>query len=50
MTSKYDAIACIFGLLIFSAGLSLAWYPLGLIGGGAILMALSIFGPRVKAG
>jgi len=50
MTNKYDAAAFIVGLLIFSVGLSLAWYPLGPIGGGMVLMATSLFGPRVKVG
>lgn len=48
MTNRYDAVAFIFGLLIFSVGLSLAWYPLGPIGGGLVLMAVSVFGPRVN--
>lgn len=32
------------GLGLFGAGLWLAWPPLGFIGPGAILMAISIFG------
>lgn len=48
MSRKSEAIAFAIGLLLFSAGLSLAWYPLGPIGGGAVLMAVSLFGPRVS--
>lgn len=50
MANKYDAVAFMAGLVLFSVGLSLAWYPLGPIGGGLVLMATSIFGPRVKVG
>ncbi len=34
------------GLLVCCYGLWLAWPPLGWIGGGAVLMAVSLFGDR----
>jgi len=45
---KPELVAFAIGLLLFSIGLSLAWYPLGLIGGGAVLMAVSLFGDRAR--
>lgn len=48
MKTRADLIAFAVGLLLFSIGLSLAWYPLGPIGGGVVLMAVSLFGPRVS--
>jgi hypothetical protein len=41
---KLELAAFGIGLLLFSIGLSLIWFPLGLIGGGAVLMGVSMFG------
>ena len=43
---KLELIVFLLGLIFFSVGLSLAWLPAGLIGGGLVLMAISIFGSR----
>lgn len=32
------------GLVLFGVGLGLAWLPLGLLGPGCVLMAISLFG------
>lgn len=45
MKSKVDLIAFVAGLILFSAGLALAWLPLGLIGPGIVLMAAAVFDP-----
>jgi len=47
MNYRPELIAFAIGLFLFIIGLSLAWYPLGLIGGGAVLMGVSLFGDRV---
>ena len=39
-----DAVVFALGLMLFSAGLAMAWLPLGLIGPGVVLMAISVFG------
>ena len=36
------------GLLVFAVGLSLWYLPAGLIGAGAVLMAVTLFGSREK--
>ncbi len=36
------------GLLVFAAGLSLWYLPAGLIGGGAVLMAIALFGDKPR--
>ena len=41
-----DLIVFSVGLLLFSLGLALAWPPLGLIGPGAVLILISLFGNR----
>lgn len=46
MKTRPELVAFAVGLLLFCGGLSLAWAPLGLIGGGAVLMAVSLFGPK----
>lgn len=38
------------GLVLFAGGLWLAWPPLGLIGPGAVLMAISLFGGQAATG
>jgi uncharacterized membrane protein YiaA len=35
------------GLILFGVGLWLAWPPLGLIGPGVVLMAVTVLGPRM---
>ena len=44
MTYRPELIAFAIGQLLFCVGLSLAWFPLGLIGGGLVLMGVSLFG------
>lgn len=46
METRAELIAFTIGLLLFSVGLSLAWFPLGPIGAGAVLMGISLFGER----
>lgn len=49
ITAYPDGAAFVAGLVLFGLGLGLAWPPLGLIGTGAILMAVSVFGGGRKA-
>lgn len=44
LSSRPGFIAFLAGLLLFAAGLSWAWLPLGPIGAGLVLMAVSVFG------
>ena len=46
MKPTLDLVVFGAGLLLFAAGLSLAWLPLGPIGAGLVLMAVAAFGPR----
>lgn len=49
MSAKYaDAIAWLVGLVLFGVGLGLIYLPAGLIGSGAVIMAVALFGPRGK--
>lgn len=41
-----DLIAFVLGLLLFCAGLYAVWPPLAFIGGGAVLMGISLFGGK----
>lgn len=41
-----DLIVFTFGLLMFSAGLYAIWPPLAFIGGGVVLMGISLFGGK----
>ncbi len=44
LKTRVELLGFAAGLLLFCAGLGLAWPPLGLIGAGGMLMALSLFG------
>lgn len=44
LVRRAEALTFLAGLLLFAVGLSWAWLPLGPIGAGAILMAVSLFG------
>jgi hypothetical protein len=44
MKSRADLIGFAVGMVLFGIGLWLAWPPLGLIGPGAVLMGISLFG------
>lgn len=47
MTAKYaDAVAWLIGLILFGVGLGLIYLPAGLIGAGAVIMAVALFGPK----
>ena len=46
VSKRIELFTFLLGLMLFSVGLSLAWLPAGLIGGGLVLMAISIFGSR----
>lgn len=50
LVARINGWIFITGLVLFSAGLSWAWPPLGLIGAGVILMAGSLFGNAGKGG
>ena len=43
---RAELFVFVLGLALFSVGLAMAWLPAGLIGGGLVLMAISIFGSR----
>ena len=47
-THRAELIVFLLGLMVFSVGLSLAWPPLGLIGGGIVLMLITIINPGRK--
>lgn len=42
LAARANGVAFVSGLILFGVGLSLAWAPLGLIGVGAVLMAVSV--------
>ena len=44
LVRRAEALTFLAGLLLFAVGLSWAWLPLGPIGAGAILLAVSLFG------
>lgn len=44
LVARVDGWVFITGLVLFGFGLSWAWPPLGLIGAGLVLMAVSLFG------
>ena len=44
MTRRVELLVFVFGLILFGAGLWMAWPPAGLIGPGLVLMAISVFG------
>lgn len=46
MKLRPDLVVFALGLIAFCAGLYMAWPPLGPIGGGVVLMAISLFGER----
>jgi hypothetical protein len=46
LTIRFHLIVFALGLLGFCVGLWLAWPPLGWIGGGLVLMSISLFGDR----
>lgn len=47
--ARPQGIVFLVGLVLFAAGLSWAWLPLGPIGAGVVLMATSLFGGGRKA-
>jgi len=46
LSSRPGLLVFLAGLLLFGAGLSWAWPPLGPIGAGLVLMAVSVFGGK----
>lgn len=41
-----DLIVFVFGLILFFSGLYAIWPPLAFIGGGMVLMGISLFGGK----
>jgi len=50
LVARIDGWVFVTGLVLFGAGLSWAWPPLGLIGAGLVLMAVSLFGHAAEKG
>jgi len=48
MTRRPELVAFIAGLLLFSIGLALVWFPLAFIGSGLVLMLITVFSPKQK--
>lgn len=43
-----DVLLFAAGLVLFAAGLSWAWLPLGPIGAGLVLMAMALYEPKAN--
>lgn len=48
LARRVEVVVFLLGLLLFAAGLSWAWPPLGPIGAGVVLMAWTVLGGEEK--